>query len=529
MEDGERQTTETSGKHELVFSPAPSTETEGKAKARAHIKQHRKHFRSIRFNLWLMFILMTALMLGVLWVYELIFYSTAYIGNEQNTLRKAGDAFAIGYYECIKDDENTDRDLERYSYVNSFAREHSVNIVVFTALADEEGNITTEVKDSSSVTGTKATAPEGEMLTFYMDLVFGKEPTRGYVSNTTDYEAIDEALVVYGWHSTVKDFGEYYIYMSSALPAFGAAQNTIAGQLVIISGAFMLIAVVIAYVGSGIAARPVRKLTKKVVKSSGGGKREPLNTDTRLSEINELSAAFNKAFDDVENNNRFRRDLLANVSHDMKTPLTMIKAYGEMIRDISGGNPEKSAKQAQVIIDETDRLTALINEVVELSKLESGVIELNESVFDVSDRLNETVHRFRIMEETKGYEFTTDVEEGVLVKADAERIDRVIYNLIGNAMNYTGADKTVWVRCYKTGNVCRVEISDSGKGMTEEELAMVWDKYYRLAQDRRNVIGSGLGLSIVKSILDLHKVMFGVVSEKGNGSTFWFTLPLNAE
>lgn len=532
MEDGEKKDKGTSGKHELVFSPAAKTETEKKnEKTYALIKHHGKRARSIRVNLWLTFMLMTALMLGVLWVYELIFYSTSYISNEQNTLKKAGDAFAIGYYECVDDTlGGSTGELEPYAYVSSYAREHGVNIVVFTAETDEAGNIDTEVIHSSSVTGTKASAPEGEMLTFYMDLVYGKEPTRGYVSNTTDYAAIDEALVVYGWYSTIKDYGEYYIYMSSSLPAFGAAQNTIAGQLVIISGAFMLIAVVIAYVGSGVAARPMRNLTKKVVASSAaGGKREPLDTDTRLSEVNELSAAFNKAFDDVESNNRFRRDLLANVSHDMKTPLTMIRAYGEMIRDISGGNKEKSVKQAQIIIDETDRLTALINEVVELSKLESGVIELNKCVFDVSDRLNETVHRFRIMEETKGYEFTADVEEGVLVNADGERIDRVIYNLVGNAMNYTGEDKTVSVRCFKAGDLARVEISDSGKGMTEEELASVWDKYYRLAQDRRNVIGSGLGLSIVKSILDLHRVTYGVISEKGNGSTFWFTLPLAEE
>lgn len=520
--DGEKKN-ETSGKHELVFSPAAKSE-QTDVKTGAKVK-HGKWRRSIRFNLWLTFILMTALMLGVMWVYELIFYSTTYISNEQNTIRREGDAFAIGYYDCIRDDNPT---AEPYAFVSAYAREHGVNIVVFTADPIENGDYDTEVLHSSSVTGTKASAPEGAMLTFYMDMM-GQDFGKGFVANTTEYDAIDEDLIVYGFHM-VKDYDDFYIYMSYALPGFGAAQNTIAGQLIIISGAFMLIAVVVAYVGSGVAARPIRRLTKKVEESSaGGGRREPLNTDTRLNEINELSAAFNKAFDDVESNNRFRRDLLANVSHDMKTPLTMIRAYGEMIRDISGGNKEKCAKQAQIIVDETARMTALINEVIELSKLESGIIVLSIDVFDVSERLNETVHRFRIMEETKGYEFAVDVEEGLLVKADGERIDRVIYNLIGNAMNYTGEDKTVKVRCFSDGEVARVEISDSGKGMTEEELSSVWDKYYRLAQDRRSVVGSGLGLSIVKSILDLHGVVYGVESEKGAGSCFWFTLPLSNE
>lgn len=196
-----------------------------------------------------------------------------------------------------------------------------------------------------------------------------------------------------------------------------------------------------------------------------------------------------------------------------------------MIRDISGGNKEKSAKQAQVIIDETDRLTALINEVVELSKLESGFMQLNVSEFDLSARVAETIKRFGIMKE-KGYKLESDVQPGLLVRGDGDKIDRVVYNLIGNALNYTGADKRVIVRCRAEGGVARVEVEDTGKGMTEEELRTVWDKYYRLAQDKRRVVGSGLGLSIVKSILELHKTTFGVESEKGAGSVFWFELPL---
>lgn len=93
-------------------------------------------------------------------------------------------------------------------------------------------------------------------------------------------------------------------------------------------------------------------------------------------------------------------------------------------------------------------------------------------------------------------------------------------------MNYTGEDKTVRIVCRREGDVARVDVIDSGKGMTQEELSTVWDKYYRLAQDKRRVVGSGLGLSIVKSILDLHGVTYGVESEKGKGSDFWFTLPL---
>ena len=155
-----------------------------------------------------------------------------------------------------------------------------------------------------------------------------------------------------------------------------------------------------------------------------------------------------------------------------------------------------------------------------------GVLELHVGVVDISEKLLATAAHFGIMEETKGYTFVTDIESDLLVRADGDRIDRVIYNLMGNAMNYTGEDRTVTIRCHVRGKAARVEIIDSGKGMTEEELRDVWDKYYRLAQDKRRVVGSGLGLSIVKSILDLHGATYGVASEKGKGSNFWFELPL---
>ena len=111
------------------------------------------------------------------------------------------------------------------------------------------------------------------------------------------------------------------------------------------------------------------------------------------------------------------------------------------------------------------------------------------------------------------------------VRGDYKRIEQVLYNLIGNAINYTGADKTVSVRVAAGG---RFEVRDTGKGIPPEEIAAVWDKYYRANMTKRKVVGSGLGLSIVKSILTAHGAAFGIDSKVGEGSTFWFVLPQTA-
>ena len=120
-----------------------------------------------------------------------------------------------------------------------------------------------------------------------------------------------------------------------------------------------------------------------------------------------------------------------------------------------------------------------------------------------------------------------DYDGKVQVKADEYKIYQVIYNLINNAINYTGKDKTVWVRQKISGDKVRIEVTDSGDGIAKEALPYVWDRYYKVDKThKRAVMGTGLGLSIVKNILELHHAGYGVVSEPGCGSTFWFELKI---
>ncbi len=505
------------GKHGLVFSPTADTVEVQQPEAK---RKKGGIFRSIRFNLYVIFLLMTVFVLGIVWIFEIIFYSTFYVTFQRYGIYNIGEDFTSKYIAAI---DNGAGEITLETLINDFAGENNVNVMTFNL--DDYGEPVNVL--SATVSGVQAAGMDDELFDYYLENI---KQNVSFVEDTTSQTDMEESLVIYGYCTSIYDSSagisnDLYIYISSELPSFNNARSTLAGQLTIITIAGLIATAVVAFFGSGAAAKPMKELAERV-SAKRGGKNKPLPTNTKFSEINELSSAFNYAFNEAEKNNRFRRDLLANVSHDMKTPLTMIRAYSEMIRDLSGGNKEKAAHQAQVIIDETERLTALINEVVELSKLESGVMQLNPSVFDLSARVTETIARFGIMEEAKGYKFVSEITPELIVRGDAEKIDRVIYNLIGNALNYTGKDKLVTVRCYLRDNVARVEVEDTGKGMTEEELKTVWDKYYRLAQDKRRIVGSGLGLSIVKSILELHKTTFGVESEKYVGSTFWFELPI---
>ena len=192
------------------------------------------------------------------------------------------------------------------------------------------------------------------------------------------------------------------------------------------------------------------------------------------------------------------------------------------MRDIPG---ENSPENVQVIIDEATRLTTLVNDLLDLSKLQSGVSEICKEEFDITQNIIAILKRFSKLTEQDGYVIRFEYRDDAIVFADEYKIYQVIYNLIINAINYAGDDKTVIVRQIVHGNVVRIEVEDHGNGIAKEELDNIWDRYYKVDKNhKRAVQGTGLGLSIVQNILELHDTKYGVHSVLGKGSTFWFEL-----
>ncbi len=216
---------------------------------------------------------------------------------------------------------------------------------------------------------------------------------------------------------------------------------------------------------------------------------------------------------------------MANVSHDLKTPLTMIRAYAEMIRDISYKDKVKMDKDLSVIIEETERLNVLVNDILDLSKMQADADSLNIEQFDLCELIKEVMRRYDILKTTEDYNFIMELPDNAKVSADKQKMMQVIYNLINNAINYTGDDKKVFIKVSKVKKEYLVEIKDTGKGIKKEEIPYIWDKYYKKdKKHQRNVVSTGIGLSIVKEILTKHKFDYGVKSVPKKGTTFYFKI-----
>ena len=322
---------------------------------------------------------------------------------------------------------------------------------------------------------------------------------------------------------------EAYVFICNYLEPIGTTVSIFVRQFIIVGIIMMVLTVFMSAFFSAKISEPIIRINNSA-KDLPQGKFDAKIEKNDFDEIKQLSSTLTTASKEIAKSDDLRRELMANISHDLRTPLTMIKAYAEMIRDLSGDNPEKRERHLKVIIDETDRLSSLVTDILDLSKLQAGVTELHREAFNFSQRLSSVISRFDIIKENQGICIDLEAEDDIVLFADKTKIEQVVYNLINNAVIYAGDDNKVIVRLYRTGDrKMRFEVEDHGEGISSENLPYIWDRYYkvseRAATHKRAKMGSGIGLSIVKSVLEQHGFAFGAESNVGQGSKFWFEAP----
>ena len=199
-------------------------------------------------------------------------------------------------------------------------------------------------------------------------------------------------------------------------------------------------------------------------------------------EINELTGALNNAAGEISRMESERRQLIANVSHDLRTPLTLISGYAEAMRDLPD---ENTPENAQIIIDEAGRLNALVHDMLDLSRLQAGEKMLNLEKFNLTGVVSEVAERMNQLIQKDGYSISFECDGAVNVTADKSRVAQAVYNLILNAVDFTGPDKKIYVAVRVSGHRVRIEVRDTGKGISPEILPHIWDRYYSDSSSRR--------------------------------------------
>lgn len=318
------------------------------------------------------------------------------------------------------------------------------------------------------------------------------------------------------------------VIVSTNIEKIQQSVNVLKRLMVPILFILLIVSIAAAWFFSRWFTKPLSQLSMATKEMAKGNYDTTVN-DKGQDEIAQLAHDFNTMTLEVKRSAELQRDLIANVSHDLRTPLTIIKGYAETVRDLTGDDPKKREEQLSVIINETDRLSGLVNSVMELSRMSSGHEKPVPVCFDLADLCDEVSFRYNEICRQSGYSFHFERENDCETYADPALIERALHNYLGNAIKHVGEDGFIGLRVFKTDhNTIRVEVSDHGPGVPEQDLPHLFDKYYRSRADEGKQ-GTGLGLSIAKAIFEVNHCTFGAISEPGQGACFWFEAPAASE
>lgn len=375
---------------------------------------------------------------------------------------------------------------------------------------------------------TKRLSPKSLFLT-HPDAMAGWEaadrlPDREDFREQIQTPVMDRSINMIHVRVITDDMGESYILMlNSELEPLNATVQTLKTQFWVIAFILLWGALFLAILISRNISAPIKKMNRAAKRLAKGRYDADFRADG-YREVVELSNSLTHAAEQLARTDKLQKELIANISHDLRTPLTMIIGYSEVMRDLPG---ENTPENVQVIIDETERLAQLVNDLLDLSKLQAGSRTPKMEIFNLTELIEATMMRYEKLTQKDGYRIEYESDVSVDIRADRTMLLQVIYNLINNAINYTGEDKLVRVtqKLSEDGSRVRVSVTDSGAGIAPDQIPLIWDRYYKIDKvHRRAMIGTGLGLSIVKQILEAHRTIYGVESKLGEGSTFWFEM-----
>ena len=487
------------------------------------MSERKKKKLSIKWSVFLYILTFAAVILLILWLCQVAFLDNIYKAVKMNEIEDAAERITANVNSPDLGD-TVDRvgskdicvsvvDMDQLIYLY---KHHSLNSCAIHSIDTQ--SVMTLYRNAETNGGS---CTQRFMYDSARRKYIGIEGDFFDNSQLAEYKGDLPESIIYSSITKTSGGKTLFIILNSEISPVDATVGTLNKILTALTVILFVLSLVLALIISLRVTRPIRRLTGEAKKLG----REDYNAkfdEKGYREVAELSEALEHAKQELARVDTLRRELIANISHDLRTPLTMIGGYSEMMRDIPG---ENNAENAQVIIDEAARLTSLVNDVLDISKLQSGTENMEIKCFNITDSVKSTLTRFSKLCEANGYSIDFFCDGDAHVVSDEKCITRVIYNLVTNAVTHTGETKDVKVRQIIKENSVRIEVEDSGEGIEAEKLPLIWDRYYKVDKvHRRAVKGSGLGLSIVKTIMEQTGGTYGVTSTVGVGSIFFIEL-----
>lgn len=456
--------------------------------------------KKISVRLWMQMLLLIGITLGLLWIFQVVMLERYYLYSQTRNIKQEGIALAKVYEGEASEDQLTEAAEE-------FNLKYNAGVEIYSL----DGNQIFRYALMPMMMGRAVNKQE----------VFIEAAKGGIIVRQTKHNRLNSNILLVGIPIGKPESVKGVLIISAPLAAIKEAKEIIKEQLMIVTFILILISLLITYYFSKAFTKPILKINEAAAKMAGGNLSIKVDVESS-DELGMLSDTINNLSVQLQKIEQLRKDLIANVSHEFRTPLSLIKGYAETIRDVTGDIKEKRNSQLKIILEETDRLKDLVDDTLNLSQIQSGNFQLDIRPFDISASVSNIMSRFSYMLEEKGISLEVQGgNESIAVMGGKPQIEQVLYNFVNNACNHTASGGWIRIRISENEDNVKIEVSDNGIGILPEELSYIWDRFYKASKSGK---GKGLGLSIAKEILEAHNCSYGVESKPGEGAAFWFTL-----
>lgn len=475
-------------------------------------------------------------------IFQSLFFQKFYINRKTNNLKTALEKFEKNYVNNIRNSEKTLENIREFEEANN----SKIVILESNGLLNYITDYKNEQKDSARIKVIKSIIHEWTSNPEAFFKMQNKDETITYIFDDRFYNIKNVVSVN---PVVVNNIPAKVIFAVSSLQPVDEAANVMKEFYVYIYIAAVGLILVLSFIYSRMISKPLVDLNKTASKMARldftekcqddredeiGNLAHTLNflSENLKSALTSLRASNEKLKQDIEKEKeleKMRKEFVASVSHELKTPISLIEGYAEGIKDgiVEG---EEQEYYLDVIIDEAQKMGILVSDMLELSRLESRSFKINLKEFALDNTILEIIKRLNGVRsqknQDKNVEFITDIKSNLIALGDETRIEEVATNFLTNAIRHTKDQGKIFVRTIIKDDKVLVEIENQGENIPEDEISKIWDRFYKIDKSRnRSLGGTGLGLAIVKNILELHNSEYGAKNTE-NGVMFYFTLKL---
>ncbi|MGK0468313.1 sensor histidine kinase [Clostridium sp.] len=462
--------------------------------------------KSIALKLWSGMIALVLIMLVMLWLFQITFLEKFYTTIKISEMKSSGYSILEGL--DVDSLENLETTFE------TFANETNSNIEFLDSTGETLYSVT-----SNGGTSSMPMMMNNSRIEVINEIKQGKEITLSLI-----HPKFHNTFILIGLPLKVQGESKGGLFINLPLAPVKDTASILKVQLFYITLILLFTALIFAYFLSRSFTRPILEITKVSEEMASGNFSVKIKSKSR-DEIGRLASTINYMGEELSKIEQLRKDLIANVSHELRTPLSLILGYAETIRDVTGNVAQKRDKQLEIIIEESERLSKIVDDILNLSQIQAGYVNFSKTQFNINELLERVIVKFQILSEKTSVDIVLENNVDAIVEGDEIRIEQVMYNLVNNAFNHTKRFGHIIIRAKEAEKNIRIEVADTGIGISEENLKHIWDRFYKTDKvEGIKSTGTGLGLTIVKTILESHGFEYGAESEKGTGTIFWFEI-----